>query len=178
MSHLQVPTVSLSAYAYLLSELIQYAVDRANNVQELEDRLDGVGYEVGARLIERISYGERALRRKPEILDILKWIHSTAWPWIFGKPADSLEHAAAAEDEFMLSDFDLLLSRFISVPKAYGGFTAGSLAAGMVRGMLACAGFPARVSAHVIEHRERPKTTLLIKFDPVVMIRQAQLERK
>eukprot|EP00983_Pelagomonas_calceolata_P031591 990382-Pelagomonas_calceolata.AAC.4 len=34
-----------------------------------------------------------------------------------------------------------------------------------------------RVSAHVIEHRERPKTTLLIKFDPVVMMRQAQLER-
>eukprot|EP00983_Pelagomonas_calceolata_P031590 990382-Pelagomonas_calceolata.AAC.3 len=44
----------------------------------------------------------------------------------------------------MLSDFDLLLSRFISVPKTYGGFTAGSLAAGMVRGMLASAGFPAR----------------------------------
>jgi len=37
---------------------------------------------------------------------------------------------------------------------------------------------PCRVSAHMIEHRERPKTTLLIKFDPVVMVRQAQLERK
>jgi len=49
-----------------------------------------------------------------------------------------------AEDEYMLSDFDLLISRFISVPKAYGGFTAGSLAAGMVRGMLMSAGFPAR----------------------------------
>lgn len=34
----QVPTVSLSAYAYLLSELIQYAMDRASSTGELEDR--------------------------------------------------------------------------------------------------------------------------------------------
>lgn len=44
----------------------------------------------------------------------------------------------------MLSDHDLLLSRFISVPRSYGGFSAGSLAAGIVRGMLTAAGFPAR----------------------------------
>jgi len=30
-------------------------------------RLDGVGFEVGSRLIERISYGEKALKRKPEV---------------------------------------------------------------------------------------------------------------
>lgn len=30
-------------------------------------RLDGVGFEVGVRLIERISLGERVLKRKPEV---------------------------------------------------------------------------------------------------------------
>jgi hypothetical protein len=34
----QAPTVSLSAYAYLLSELIQYAVEKASSTGELEDR--------------------------------------------------------------------------------------------------------------------------------------------
>ena len=35
---MQLPTVSLSAYAYLLSELIQYAVEKASSTGELEDR--------------------------------------------------------------------------------------------------------------------------------------------
>lgn len=33
-----VPTVSLSAFAYLFSELISYAMDRAASITELEDR--------------------------------------------------------------------------------------------------------------------------------------------
>lgn len=35
---LDVLTVSLSAYAYLFSELISYAIDRATSIPELEDR--------------------------------------------------------------------------------------------------------------------------------------------
>jgi hypothetical protein len=35
---MQIPTVSLSAFAYLFSELIQYAMDRASSTGELEDR--------------------------------------------------------------------------------------------------------------------------------------------
>jgi trafficking protein particle complex subunit 5 len=34
----QIPTVSLSAFAYLFSELIQYTLDRAASTTELEDR--------------------------------------------------------------------------------------------------------------------------------------------
>lgn len=34
----EVPTVSLSAFAYLFSELIQYTLDRSNSTVELEDR--------------------------------------------------------------------------------------------------------------------------------------------
>lgn len=35
---LDIPTVSLSAFAYLFSELISYAMDRAASITELEDR--------------------------------------------------------------------------------------------------------------------------------------------
>lgn len=38
MATLQVPTVSLSAFAYLFSELIQYAMDRASSTTDLEER--------------------------------------------------------------------------------------------------------------------------------------------
>ncbi len=56
-------------------------------------RLDRVGFDVGARLIELLSWRERALKRKPEVLDILRWVHSIAWPAVFGKTADDLQQA-------------------------------------------------------------------------------------
>eukprot|EP00882_Tetradesmus_deserticola_P019443 GHRQ01020929.1.p2 GENE.GHRQ01020929.1~~GHRQ01020929.1.p2 ORF type:complete len:105 (+),score=41.65 GHRQ01020929.1:1196-1510(+) len=63
---------------------------------------------------------------------------------MFGKTADDLQQANAADDEYMISDNDLLLGRFISIPKSYSSFVPGSLVAGIVRGMLDSAGFPAR----------------------------------
>lgn len=175
---LEIPTVSLSAFAYLFSELIQYTMDRASSTTELQERLDKVGYEVGYRVLELLSYREKQLRRKPEVLDVLRFIHSTAWPYLFGKPADDLQQANAADDEYMISDYELLVNKFISVPKDYGSFNPGALVAGMVRGMLDGAGFSARVSAHYVEHRDRtkPVTTILIKFEQSVMQRQQFLD--
>lgn len=37
---LDIPMVSLSAFAYLFSELIGYAVERSGSITELEDRWD------------------------------------------------------------------------------------------------------------------------------------------
>eukprot|EP00879_Flechtneria_rotunda_P030242 GHRR01032849.1.p2 GENE.GHRR01032849.1~~GHRR01032849.1.p2 ORF type:complete len:105 (+),score=43.59 GHRR01032849.1:652-966(+) len=99
---------------------------------------------------------------------------------MFGKPADDLQQANAADDEYMISDNDVLISKYISIPKSYSSFVPGSLVAGIVRGMLDAAGFPARVSAHFVEQpsreRRKPTTTILIKFNPSVMQRQEQLE--
>jgi len=103
-----------------------------------------VGFEVGGRILELLSYRERNVRRHLEAVDILKYIHSVAWPYMFGKKADDLQQANAADDEYMISDNDLLVGKFISVPKSYSSFVPGSLVAGIVRGMLEAAGFPAR----------------------------------
>lgn len=107
-------------------------------------RLDHVGYDVGTRILELLSYREKQMKRKPEVLDILKHIHSVAWPYMFGKTADDLQQANAADDEYMISDNDLLIGKYISIPKSYSSFVPGSLVAGIVRGMLDAAGFPAR----------------------------------
>ncbi len=50
-------------------------------------------------------------RRKTEVLDMLKFIHSTAWPALFGKTADELQQSNACDDEYMISDHDLLVQR-------------------------------------------------------------------
>lgn len=69
--------VSLSAFAYLFSELVQYCQARVSNIGELERRLDEVGYGVGRRLLEVLTYRERACRRETRLLDALKFVHST-----------------------------------------------------------------------------------------------------
>ena len=74
-------------------------------------RLDRIGFEVGTRTMELLSYREKAPRRKTELLDALKFVHSVAWPHMFGRPADDLQQAAAHEDEYMISDHDLITNR-------------------------------------------------------------------
>ena len=49
-----------------------------------------------------------------------------------------------AEDEYMISDYDLFVNKFISVPKDMGQLNCAAYVAGIVKGALEGAGFPAR----------------------------------
>lgn len=50
---------------------------------------------MGVRVLELLSYRERALKRKVDVPEVLKWIQATAWPYLFGKAADELQQAVA-----------------------------------------------------------------------------------
>lgn len=58
-------------------------------------RLEKVGFDVGIRVLELLSYREKVLRRKTDVLDILRFIHGPAWQYLFGKTADDLQQAAS-----------------------------------------------------------------------------------
>ena len=74
-------------------------------------------------------------------------------PFNVGKPciteystgyiADAAE-CVQADDEYMISDSDLFVNKFISVPKDMGQLNCAAFVAGIVRGVLDSAGFPAR----------------------------------
>ena len=49
-----------------------------------------------------------------------------------------------ADDEYMISDFDLFVTKYVSVPKEMGHLNCNAFVAGIVRGVLDGAGFPAR----------------------------------
>lgn len=51
--------VSLSAFAFLFSELVQYCQQRVSRVTELENRLEEVGFRVGERVLELCCYREK-----------------------------------------------------------------------------------------------------------------------
>ncbi|CAN1166651.1 Trafficking protein particle complex subunit 5 [Linum perenne] len=179
--------VSLSAFAFLFSELVQYNQTQVDNIAELERRLEDAGYAVGARVLELLCHREkvypvlatfvRGNRRETRLLGILSFVHSTVWKVLFGKVADSLEKGTEHEDEYMISEKELLVNRFISIPKDMGTFNCGAFVAGIVRGVLDGAGFPAVVTAHFVpmEGQQRPRTTILIKFAEEVLRREARL---
>uniref|UniRef100_A0A803QBF3 Trafficking protein particle complex subunit n=1 Tax=Cannabis sativa TaxID=3483 RepID=A0A803QBF3_CANSA len=158
--------VSLSAFAFLFSELVQYNQTQVDNIAELERRLEDAGYSVGARVLELLCHRDKGNRRDTRLLGILSFVHTTVWKVLFGKAADSLEKGTEHEDEYMISEKELLVNRFISIPKDMGTFNCGAFVAGIVRGVLDSAGFPAVVTAHFvpIEGQQRPRTTILIKF--------------
>jgi hypothetical protein len=56
-----------------------------------------------------ISQGNR---RETRLLNILSFVHSTVWKSLFGKVADSLEKGTEHEDEYMISEKELLVNRF------------------------------------------------------------------
>ena len=56
------PQVSLSAFAFLFSELVQYCQQRVSRVTELENRLEEVGFRVGERVLELCCYREKVPR--------------------------------------------------------------------------------------------------------------------
>ncbi len=51
------------------------------------------------------------------------------------------------DDEYMISDYDLFVTKYVSVPKDLGTFTPAAFVAGIVKGVLDGAGFPARWAA-------------------------------
>ena len=70
----------------------------------------------------------------------------------------------------------------MSVPRDLGSFNCGAFVAGVVRGCLDAAGFPAQVSAYATSTQADAgsvtgggRTNILMKFAPSVLEREARL---
>ena len=109
--------VSLSMFAYLFSEMVQYYQNRVDSISELERRLESAGYTVGLRVLEllairgsgstNITRGglTNEYRRETKLMNILQFISTTVWKSLFHKAADSLERSIDHADEFMIVDY-------------------------------------------------------------------------
>ncbi|WBW70591.1 TRAPP I, II and III complex subunit Trs31 [Schizosaccharomyces osmophilus] len=165
--------VNLSCFAFLFSELIQRIQSQVSGIQEFEEKLNEHGYRVGQRLVELVIWRERNPRREIRILNILQYIHSTLWKYLFGRHADSLEKSKENEDEYMIVDNNPLFNKFISVPKEMSQLNCCAYLAGIVEGFLDSAQFPCKASAHTVplaQHTQR--TVILIKIHSSVLARE------
>lgn len=103
--------VSLSYFAYLFSEMVQYHQNRVDSISELERRLEGSGYSIGLKVLELLAYRHAkcnindGYKREIKMMNVLQFISTTVWKSLFGKVADSLERSIDHSDEFMIVDY-------------------------------------------------------------------------
>jgi len=194
--------VNLVAFELLFAEIVRYTQQRVDGIGEFEKKLNILGYQVGSRLLSLLSLRD-ALSGSPNtislstgksislggglissassavpirlirLVPVLSWVHSTLWKTVVGKAADVLEHSNENEDEYMISDNDLLITRAITIPKDMSQLSCGAYMAGIVEGALDGLGFPSRVTSHSAPSPQFPKrTTLLIKFEKACIDRE------
>ncbi|KFW12005.1 Trafficking protein particle complex subunit 5, partial [Fulmarus glacialis] len=85
--------VSLSAFALLFSELVQYCQNRVYSVAELQAKLARLGHQVGLRVLDALVAREKSGRRETKDLNVLLFVKGPVWRALFGKEADKLEQA-------------------------------------------------------------------------------------
>jgi hypothetical protein len=83
--------VSLSAFSFLFSELVQYSQTKSQSTSDIEKKLEDAGYGVGIRCLELFVFRDKAGKRETRVVGILGFVQQTVWKNLFGKPADSLE---------------------------------------------------------------------------------------
>lgn len=157
--------VSLSLFALLFSETVQYCQTRVTTVVDLQSkyvflvplysrrklwlyyndfynyRLHDLGKDVGVRLIDLYFVRERNSKRETKLINILLFIKTTLWKTLFGKEADKLEHANDDERTYYIIEKDALVNKFISVPKDKSSLNCAVFTAGIVQSVLYHSGF-------------------------------------
>ena len=122
--------VSLSIFAFLFSEFVQYTQGKVKTHAEWEERLSNAGRNgffffffsffflffsffssltqlfcpVGRRLLELACFRDKVVKRETKIVSILSFIHSSIWKLCFGKQADSLEKSTGLCVYFVLDN--------------------------------------------------------------------------
>lgn len=169
--------VSLSAFAFLFSEMVQYTQKRVNGINDLERRLNTLGYRVGTRVLELLFWRNEASSKTPKreirLVPVLMLMLNQVWKAVFSKAADALEKSVENADEYMIIDNDPPIERYITVPRDLSQLSCSSFTAGIVEAVLDGLGFPARVTAHNTPIAQHPsRITILIKLEKSVLERE------
>lgn len=164
--------VSLSAFSFLFSEIVQYSQSRVSTIPELENKLLDIGTTVGQRMLELSVLRDKAPQRQIKRANIIQYISTTIWKNLYGKAIDAVDKTPNMENRYMLFERDPLENRFVSLPKNMN-FHCSYFTAGVITGCLKAADFPATVKVYYTDKKDY--TVFIIDFDQSVIDRENQL---
>lgn len=82
-------------------------------------RIDQSGFEIGYKVLEYLYPKVKPGKRPTKLLEVLQFISSSVWKLLFGRGVDSLERGTDNDNEYMITDFQPLCSKYISVPNVF-----------------------------------------------------------
>ncbi|KAL7072947.1 hypothetical protein ACQ4LE_008010 [Meloidogyne hapla] len=159
--------INISTFALLFAEMIRYAQNKVNTVQELQERLADYGKFVGSRLLDLITLREKGYKKDVKLLHMLMFLKGPVWKNLFGLEADKLERSNEDPCKYFLIEKEPMVNTFISLPKDKGSLNCASFIAGIIEAFLAESNFPCRVTAHW-----HMGTAYMIEFDEQVITRE------
>ncbi|KAL0479348.1 hypothetical protein AKO1_007626 [Acrasis kona] len=162
--------VSMSAFSFLFSGIVQYYQERLTHGADLEQKLSDLGYSVGFRINEIILYREKNPQRKNRVIPMLQFISNTVWTMLFGKNASSLEQSTDSINRYMIYENQPIECGFISIPKNLSGLQCSYFTAGIIKGILTASEFPADVKVFPSQNKE--STVFIVDFDYDVIDRE------
>ena len=167
------PEISLSAFSFIFAELVAHCHSRVTKLSDLQSKLEDAGHNIGTKVLELVCFRERRGRRDIRIVSMLQFITGPCWKMLFGKSADALEKSTGADPgEYMIYEAEPVTNKFISIPPEFGSLNIASFIAGIIRGILTPAGYPATVRAMTAEDGN---TVFLINFEPHIVERENML---
>ena len=172
---------SLPAFAHIFNTLITYHHSKSGSVNEIETRLNRAGYPIGIKLLDLLLYKQSPKATRPtRLLELLQFIHTTLWRFLFSRAADALEQSTSKKNEYMIVDNEPVVNTYISIPKEMSQLNCAAFVAGVVEGVCDAAGFRTEgVSAHWAEGGDEMwpgKTIFLLRFAEGVVERDEGLK--
>jgi hypothetical protein len=168
--------VALSSFSFLFCGLVEYSQTRVQTAEELEKKLMDIGYQVGYRYYDLSVQKDKTPKRETRIIRLLSYINVTIWKNLYGKAAGQDNMALdESTNTYQLFEQAPLINRFISLPKGLTGLKCQYFNAGVIKGVLEVAGFPAEVK---ISYSQEGSTVYLITFSDEVMKRDKSLDEK
>ena len=163
--------VSVNAFAFLFSEVVQYCHSKVYTVPELQKKLSEMGYHVGQRLVDLTFIRDKNYKRETKLINILIFIKTNLWKTLFAKDADKLEHSNDDPTTYYIIESDPIVNKYISYNRDKGSLNCASFIGGIIEAALNETGFNAKVTVHW--HKG---TTFMIKFDQAVIDRDKAKE--
>jgi len=132
---------------------------------------------VGWRTLNLLVARNRPRKRDTSVVGILQFITTVCWRTFFGRETNSLQRSTQSECEYFIYENDPVPNLYISVPRELEGrLNCASFNAGLIRGWLDAAQFPATVRAVVPPSDKsgaRNTTTVyVVRFEPSVLERE------
>ncbi|KAG9390038.1 Transport protein particle (TRAPP) component [Carpediemonas membranifera] len=90
----------MSSFSFLFAEMLNCFHSRASSSDELEGRLQAAGERLGLKVLELVTYREKA-NRKNTLESFLSFISNNVWRMLFGRPADGLQRIPA-DNSYMI----------------------------------------------------------------------------